>query len=79
MADVQRFVDNQSSGGDGTTRGHSGATAAYASFAAWEGGEATDLVSDGDEHYVNHSGTALDTATTIFGWTTGASNRIMIR
>jgi hypothetical protein len=58
VATVQRYVDTASSGGDGTTQGHSGATAAYASLSSWEanaGGSATD------DYIVDCAGSAADT------------------
>lgn len=80
MATVTRYVDTASSGGDGTTQGHSGSTAAYASMSAWESAEQTDLVTDGDSHVVNCAGSTNDTtAVTITGWTTGASNTLTIQ
>jgi hypothetical protein len=58
VATVQRYVDTASSGGDGTTQAHSGATAAYASLSSWEanaGGSATD------DYIVDCAGSAADT------------------
>jgi len=79
MATVTRYVDTASSGGDGTTQGHSGATAAYASLSAWEAAEQTDLPTDTDTHVVYCAGSTADsTAVTVAGWTTGASNDILI-
>jgi hypothetical protein len=82
VAEVVRYVNTASSGGDGTTNAESGANAAYASLSAWEAAEQTNLVSDGDWHHVyvsTGSGTAADTSTVnISGWTTGASNYILI-
>jgi len=78
MATVTRYVDTDVVGGlaDGTSWAN-----AYSDLNTWETAEQTDLVSDGDSHIVNlraSSGTADTTATTIDGWTTGASNTITI-
>ena len=78
MATVIRFVNPASSGGDGTTNGLSGPTAAYASLSSWEAAEQTDLVAAGDIHEVRCEGTADTTLCDIDGWTTGASNYILI-
>jgi hypothetical protein len=62
VATVQRYVDTASSGGDGTTQGHSGATAAYASLSSWEanaGGSATD------DYIVDCAGSAADTTAVV--------------
>ncbi len=66
MATVQRYVDTASSGGDGTTQGHSGATAAYASLSSWEanaGGSATD------DYIVDCAGSAADTTAVVVDFT----------
>lgn len=74
MADVERFVDTASSGGDGTTRNHSGGTAAYASLSAWLSAEATDLVTATDTHRVRCAGSTADgTAVDVDGWVNDAS------
>jgi len=77
MAEVVRYVDPDATGaGDGTSW-----TDAYTSLSAWNAGEATNLVTDGDWHHVycrSSSGTADTTGFTITGWTTGASNYILI-
>lgn len=79
-ATVQRYVNTNSSGGDGTTNGTSGSISAYPSLSAWEAAEQTDLVADGDSHVVtcDNAGGDDSTAFTIDGWTTGASNPITI-
>lgn len=79
MATILRFVNTASTaGGDGTTNNTTGATRAYASLNEWEAAEQTDLVSDGDIAEVICSG-GLDSASLfITGWTTGASNYILI-
>jgi len=77
MAEVIRYVDPDASGaGDGTSW-----TDAYTSLSAWNTGEATDLVTDGDWHHVycrSSAGSADTTAVDIDGWTTGADNYILI-
>lgn len=62
MASI-RYVDTASSGGDGTTRNHSGATAAYASLSSWEGNEGGDVAENYEVHCAGS--TADTTATTI--------------
>ncbi|SFK74535.1 hypothetical protein SAMN05216302_101438 [Nitrosomonas aestuarii] len=65
-----RYVDTASSGGDGTTREHSGATAAYASLSACLAAEATTL---SDHIVIRCAGSADDAvAASITGWTPGA-------
>jgi hypothetical protein len=67
VATVQRYVDTASSGGDGTTQGHSGATAAYASLSSWEanaGGSATD------DYIVDCAGSAADTTAVVVDFAT---------
>lgn len=82
MAEVLRYVNTASSGGDGTTNGESGGTAAYASLVSWEAAEQTDLVSDGDTNRIVcsiGSGSVVDTSLCyINGWTTGAGNGITV-
>lgn len=83
MADVIRYVNTASSGGDGTTNGESGGTAAYASLTTWEAAEQADLTAGPDTHTVYcsaGSGTAADTtALSISGWTTSATSNIEVR
>jgi hypothetical protein len=78
MAQVIRYVDPDASGAaDGTSW-----TDAYTSLSAWNTGEGTNLVTDGDYHtcYCRSSGGTEDTTEfTLSGWTTGASNYIEIR
>lgn len=79
MAAVQRYVDTASAGGDGTTQGHSGSTAAYASLSSWESSEQTDLVSATDTHTVSCAGSTADTTNvSVSGWTTNSSYFITI-
>jgi len=77
-ATITRYIDPDVVGGLGN--GTSWANA-YSSMNAWEAAEQTDLVSDTNIHIVYcraSSGTADATSTTINGWTTGASNYILI-
>lgn len=79
MAAIQRYVDTSSSGGDGTTQNHSGATAAYASLSSWESSEQTDLTATPDIHTVSCAGSTADTTTvSVGGWTTDATGYIVI-
>lgn len=79
MAAVQRYVDTASAGGDGTTQGHSGGTAAYASLSSWESSEQTNLTTGPDTHTVSCAGSTADaTATTIEGWTTSTTAYITV-
>lgn len=83
MATVTRYVNTGAdAGGDGTTNATSSGdnTHAYASLSAWNSAEATDLVTDGDEHIVECAGTTVDTSSVdLTSWTTGASNTLTIR
>ena len=83
MATVIRYVNTASTaGGDGTTNATTGANRAYASLAEWNTAEATDLVTAGDLHEVRCSGEGgpdTSTLTSWTGWTTGASNFILIK
>jgi hypothetical protein len=80
---VVRYVNTASGGGDGTTNGESGGTAAYASLSAWEAGEDTDLAAASQNHTVYcsvGSGSAADgTAVTMAGWTTTAQCNVTVR
>lgn len=79
MAEVNRYIDPDVSGGAGDGTSWSDA---YSSLSAWEAAEQTNLVTDGDYHIANcraSSGTADTTSVTINGWTTGASNYIEIK
>jgi len=75
MAQVIRYIDPDAPGPahDGTSWND-----AYLSIAAWNTGEATDLVSDGDYHtvYCRASGGTADTTYLLptAGWNTGAAN-----
>ena len=83
MANVVRYINTASTGGDGTTNGESGANAAYSSIATWEAAEQTDLVTALDTHEVIctvGSGTAADTnGRTINGWVTDNDYSILFR
>lgn len=82
---VIRYVDPNSSGGDGTTNALTGATAAYASLFAWEAARQRNLVTadeiervicSSDDAGSTHA--ADTTAVTIDGWTTDATRYIQI-
>lgn len=79
MAEVIRYINCSSAGGDGTTNAESGANAAYPSFQSWEAGERTDLVAAADTHRVIcSSGTSnnedlLNLAYTVSLWTTSVA------
>jgi hypothetical protein len=86
MAEILRYVDPNSSGGNGTTNALSGANAAYASLYAWNAAEAQDLTDAGgdtarvvcssDDAGSTHA--ADTTAVVIDGWTTSATCYITI-
>jgi len=82
VANVYRYVNADSVGGDGTTDALIGANAAYATLAAWQTAEATDLVTAGDVHTVVLGGstdlTTVFTLSSTAGWTTSAANRIIM-
>lgn len=73
-----RYVNTASSaGGDGTTNNTSGSTRAYASLSEWEA--ARQAVLSEVEECICEGATADSTGVTIDGWTTDASNYILIR
>lgn len=80
MAQVIRYINTASTpGGDGITNATTGANRAYAGMTEWNTNEQTDLVTAGDFHLVNCTGTTSDAGDVqIDGWTTGASNYIEI-
>jgi hypothetical protein len=79
-ADIIRYVNTDSNGGDGTTPAKTGANAAYASLQAWEAAEDTDLTDNGgDIMYVYCAGTTTDSNHCIVdGWTTDINSYIVI-
>jgi len=78
MAEILRYLDPTSSGGDGTTAATSGANAAYASLSAWNAAEFTDLVVDDDTHKLSIA-PGLDTVNfTLEGWTTDPTHFITL-
>lgn len=85
MAEVGRFFNPASSGGNGTTNALSGPNAAYATLAAWNSAEATNLVTDGDNHTLNIEGTTEFSAATsadlidLSSWTANSSNTLTIK
>ena len=77
-AQVIKYVDTDVVGGD--SDGTSWANA-YSTLSAWEAGQRTDLVTDGDYHTVYLRGSTDDTTCftiTTANWTTGAANYIEI-
>ena len=69
----QRYIDPNSSGGDGTTAALTGPHAAYVSCSAWENAR-QGVLTDIEQGIVNKNGPAKDTsALTIMGWTTTAA------
>jgi hypothetical protein len=85
--EVIRYVDPDSSGGNGTTNALSGANAAYASLSAWNAARARDITSaTGDntiERVICCSNGASHTADTTqlvmaAGWVTSTTNYIQI-
>lgn len=62
MGQVLTYLNNSSAGGNGTTPGEAGATAAYATEAAWQSAESTDLVADMDTHLLLCTAGSLGTA-----------------
>ena len=76
--EVVRYVNTASSGGDGTTNATSGATAAYASLAAWAAAEATNLVTLELPHRVICTGGTDTARVDLTGWTTSADYGITI-
>ena len=82
MADVTRYVNTASAGGDGTTNGESGANAAYVSLSAWNAAEAKNLVVAAETHEVLcdvGSGSAADTTLFTTGFTTNSIYYFTIR
>jgi hypothetical protein len=79
-ADINRYVNPGSSGGNGTTSALTGANAAYVSLSAAEAAEQCNLTDNGgDVMIINCAGSTVDAAACTFsGWTTGATNYIDI-
>jgi hypothetical protein len=67
MATVQRYVNTASAGGDGTTNGTAGATAAYASLSSWESNQTGGA---SDDYIVDCCGTAADTTNVTLNFAT---------
>ncbi len=78
MAEVVRYINTASVGGDGTTNATSGAQAAYSGGRAWELAERTNLVTDGDTHHVFVTGgnDALNIEITGANWTVDSTHYI---
>lgn len=93
MATIVRYVNTASSGGDGTTNGTSGGTAAYASLSAAEAalrqnltGVTCDVNDEDGNAYIALdilcTGSSADTSTVDFSsgtWATDATHRIRVR
>lgn len=81
MADVIRYVNPLSSGGDGTTTATSGANAAYASMNAAQDALIQNITSLGAGSHVRIKcfGAAEDTVPLVFdpGWTSDADNQLI--
>ena len=80
-ATITRYVDTGSAGGNGTTTALSGTNAAYASLAAFNAAEKTNLVIGGNSMVVNcaASTSAADTTYNDFaGWTTDSTHTLTI-
>jgi len=83
-AEVTRYVNTASSGGNGTTNAEAGTNAAYVSLTAWDAAEVTDLVTDTDTHIVLTtvgSGSAAETSQVAItsAWTTNATYFITVK
>jgi hypothetical protein len=81
MATITRYVNSGSAGGDGTTNGTSGATAAYKTLTAAIIAQAQDLTdAGGDILIIEVTGSTTEPSfVDIDGYTTGAANYILIR
>ena len=77
MAQRIRYVNTASSGGDGTTNGTSGSTAAYSNLYDAANSEAADLVSAGDYLTIYCEGSTADTSEPDFsGFTTDSTHYV---
>ena len=83
LSERVRYVNTASSGGDGTTNGTSGSTAAYSTLSAALTGEAANLVADNVVLVINVSGASPDTTAvaidTSTGYTTSPDNYILVK
>lgn len=81
-ASINQYVDTScGNNGDGTTNscaGSPGGAGAYNDCTSWES-QNTDLVSAGDELTVDFNNQDCNEILTIAGWTTGASNRLILK
>jgi hypothetical protein len=78
-ATINRYINPESAGGDGTTSALSGENAAYASKNAAEAAENANLTdSGGDIMVFNCAGSTDTTSVTYAGWTTSTTNYIKI-
>jgi hypothetical protein len=75
------YVNTASAGGDGTTNGVTGATAAYASGATFLAAEATDLPTDGNNYVILMDGAGGNDTTRmdVDGFTTGDGYGLVFR
>lgn len=77
MTTTTYYVDTASSGGDGTTRNHSGSTAAFATLVAAEAA-LQSTINVGDEIIIKCAGSTAETAgTVISGWTINGALTVM--
>ena len=74
MATIQRYVNTASSGGDGTTNGTSGASAAYVSLSSWEANQSPTAA---DALIVDCCGTAADTVIVTVDFATAPASTLI--
>lgn len=82
MATITRYVNpNSTAGGDGTTNATVGANRAYVSLSAWEAAQQQNLDTGNNiaECICETGGNADSTACVIDGWTTSATDYIIIK
>jgi hypothetical protein len=81
MSEITFYVNTNSAGGDGTTNGTTGTTAAYASGAVFLAAEAADLPSDGNNYLILMDGAGGNDTTQmdVDGFTTGDGYGLLFR